>query len=47
MSRAIRNVVKRRSKPYAIQRFDRDSGHYDDDDGIWVDDLEVKQKFQR
>lgn len=43
MSNPIKGVIRRRSKPYAIQRFDRDDGFYDDDDGIWVDSKEVEE----
>lgn len=43
MSRQIQGVVRRRSKPYIIQRFDREDGYYDDDDGLWVDAEEVEE----
>lgn len=43
MSNPIKGVIRRRSKPYSIQRFDRDDGFYDDDDGIWVDAKEVSE----
>ncbi len=43
MSRSIQNVIRRRAKPYSIQRFDRTDGYYDDDDGIWVDSKEVEE----
>ncbi len=44
MSRSIRKVIKNRSKPYTIQRFDRDDGFIDQADGLWVDSKEVKDK---
>jgi hypothetical protein len=43
MSKSIKKVIKKRSSSYSIQRFDRDSGYYDENDGIWVDDAEVTQ----
>jgi len=43
MSRSIQRVIRRRSKPYTIQRFDRADGFFDDDDGIWVDAPDVKE----
>jgi hypothetical protein len=43
MSRAIQSVIRRRSQPYPIQRFDRDAGEYDEDDGLWVDSAEVEE----
>jgi hypothetical protein len=42
MSRSIKNVIKKGSSSYPIQRFDRDSGYFDDTDGLWVDDPETK-----
>lgn len=41
MSRSIRNVIKKRALSYPIQRLDRDSGYFDEDDGIWVDSPEA------
>lgn len=43
MSRAIRNVIKKRASEYKIQRFDRSDGYFDDEDGVWVDSKEVKE----
>ncbi len=42
MSRSIRKNISSRSQEYKIQRFDRDDGFFDDDDGIWVDAPETK-----
>lgn len=42
MSRSIRNVIKKRHKPYTIQKFDRGGGYVDQTDGLWVDDPESR-----
>jgi len=42
LSRSIRNVIKKRALSYKIQRYDRDNGYYDEDDGIWVDSEEIE-----
>lgn len=39
MSRSIRNVVKKYSKPYTIQRFDRKNGSINSD-GLYVSEKE-------
>ena len=43
MSNSIKRVIKKRAKTYEIQRFDRDDGYFDDDDGNWVDSKEIKE----
>lgn len=43
MSNAIKRMIKKHSEPYEIQRFNRDEGEYDDDDGIWVDSKKTKE----
>lgn len=42
MSKKIQRVVKKRSSPYEIQRFNRGDGFFDDTDGLWVDAKETK-----
>lgn len=42
MSANIKRMIKRRSKPYIIQRFDRKNGYYNND-GLWIDEKEEKE----
>jgi hypothetical protein len=46
MSRATQGVIRRRAKKYIIQRYNRDDGDYDDEDGIWVDSQQLDETVE-